>query len=91
MCAVRAVGIGTKDGVKVRQQIDILDKEDEATGFTSMERLTGFSVAIYANEIAHGRVETGAIPYEEAVTGKTFVEEIQKRGVKLHITDQTRV
>jgi lysine 6-dehydrogenase len=83
MCAVRAVGIGKKDGKNVRLQIDILDKEDEATGFTSMERLTGFSVAIYAKEVADGNVPTGAIRYENAVTGTRFVEEIQKRGVVL--------
>lgn len=83
MCAVRAVGTGKKDGQNVHLQIDIFDKEDEATGFTSMERLTGFSVAIYAIEVANGRVPSGAIRYEEAVTGTTFVEEIQKRGVGL--------
>lgn len=83
MCAVRAVGEGKKNGQAVRMQVDILDKEDEATGFTSMERLTGFSLAIYAVEMAEGRVPKGAIRYEEAVTGTRFVEEIQKRGIVL--------
>lgn len=87
MCAVRAVGTGTKGGKPVSLQIDILDKEDEATGFTSMERLTGFSVAIYAIEAAEGRIPNGAIRYEEAVTGTKFVEEIQKRGIKLTFSD----
>lgn len=91
LCAVRAVGLGKKGGQSVRLQIDILDREDEATGFTSMERLTGFSVAIYAIEVAHGRVKTGAIRYENAVTGKTFVEEIQKRGIKLKFSEQVAV
>lgn len=85
MCAVRAVGEGKKDGKKVRMQIDILDKECEKTNFTSMERLTGYSLAIYAIEIAEGRVPKGAIRYEEAVTGTKFVEQIQKRDVVLHI------
>lgn len=83
MCAVRAVGEGSKDGKPFKKQIDILDKEDEATGFTSMERLTGFSVSLYAIEIAEGRVDTGAIRYENAITGATFVEQIQKRGIGL--------
>jgi lysine 6-dehydrogenase len=60
MCAVRAVGIGKKDGKNVRLQIDI-----------------------YAKEVADGNVPTGAIRYENAVTGTRFVEEIQKRGVVL--------
>lgn len=86
MCAVRAVGIGEKDGQDKRIQIDIFDREDEITKFTSMERLTGFSAAIYVNEIAQGNVEKGAIRYEQAVTGTNFVDEIQKRGVKLRFS-----
>jgi lysine 6-dehydrogenase len=82
-CAVRAVGVGKKDGQPKTLQIDIFDKEDEVTGFTSMERLTGFSCAIYAREVAEGHVEPGCIRYETAVTGTKFVEEIQKRGVVL--------
>lgn len=86
MCAVRAVGIGEKDGNDKRIQIDIFDREDEVTKFTSMERLTGFSAAIYVNEIANGNVEKGCVRYEQAVSGTKFVEEIQKRGVKLRFS-----
>lgn len=82
-CFVRAVGTGTKDGQPVRKQIDIHDKECEKTGFTSMERLTGFSMAIYAHAIAQGATPKGAVRYENAMTGTKFVEEIQKRGVQL--------
>lgn len=86
-CAVRAVGEGTKDGKPKKIQIDILDKECEITGFTSMERLTGFSAAIYAHEIAKGNVAEGAIKYECGVPGTKFVHEIQQRGVKLEIVE----
>lgn len=83
MCAVRAVGVGSKGGSAFRQQIDIFDKECEQTGFTSMERLTGFSMAIHAIEAAEGRIAPGVVPYECAITGAKFVEEIQRRGVVL--------
>lgn len=86
LCAVRAVGEGTKDGKPHRVQLDILDKQCEETGFTSMERLTGFSMSIYAIEVAEGRVDRGAIRYESAITGTKFVEEIQKRGVKIRFS-----
>jgi lysine 6-dehydrogenase len=86
MCAVRAVGRGKKNGEDKKLQIDIFDREDDVTKFTSMERLTGFSAAIYAHEIAQGNVEAGCIRYENAVTGTKFVEEIQKRGVKLRFS-----
>ena len=79
LCAVRGVGIGTKDGQPKRIQVDIFDKEDERTGFTSMERLTGFSCSIYAIAIANGLLPEGCIRYENGMTGQTFVEELRKR------------
>lgn len=86
VCAVRAVGIGKKAGATKRIQIDILDRQCEHTGFTAMERLTGFSSAIYAIEAAEGRTAKGCLRYELAVTGSRFVEEIQKRGISLKIS-----
>jgi lysine 6-dehydrogenase len=83
MCAVRAVGVGKKGGEEKRVQLDIFDREDERTGFTSMERLTGFSAAIFASDIAHGRMQPGCLRYENAMTGTRFVEEIQKHGIEI--------
>jgi lysine 6-dehydrogenase len=83
MCAVRAVGFGKKNGEAVRMQIDIFDREDEHTGFTSMERLTGFSCAIYAIDIAEGGMPSGCLKYENAMTGKKFVGELERRGIEL--------
>lgn len=79
MCAIRAVGVGQRNGEAVRVQVDIFDKQCERTGFTSMERLTGFSCAIFAAAIAHGRVAKGCVRYEEAMTGHDFVDALAKR------------
>ncbi len=79
MCAIRAVGVGMKDGQPVRKQVDIFDRQCDKTGFTSMERLTGFSMSIYAIEIANGRTPKGCVRYEQAVTGTTFVNELKRR------------
>ncbi len=87
LCTIRAVGEGKKGGQKVRHQIDILDRQCEKTGFTSMERLTGFSMSIYAIEIARGNVSPGGVRYEQAVTGTRFVEELQKRGIPLRFSN----
>jgi lysine 6-dehydrogenase len=84
-CAVRGVGIGVKDGRPTAIQIDIFDYEDEATGFTSMERLTGFSTSIIAQEVAQGKVERGAVRYENAMTGTAFLRELVKRGIDVKI------
>jgi len=79
LCAVRGVGIGKKGGQDVRVQVDIFDKQCKRTGFTSMERLTGFSCSIFAIDIAHGNMSTGCLRYENGMTGTKFVEELKKR------------
>jgi len=83
MAVVRGVGVGKKDGKDAKWQIDIFDKEDEKTGFTSMERLTGFTAAIYAIEIANGGMEKGCLKYETAMKGTKVLEELAKRGVEI--------
>lgn len=83
MIIVRGIGIGKKDGQAKRLQIDILEKYDEATGFSAMERMTGFSTAVYADQLAKGAMQPGALRYETAMSGKLYVEELQKRGIKM--------
>jgi lysine 6-dehydrogenase len=82
-CVVRGVGIGAKNGEKVEIQVDIYDRQCEKTGFTSMERTTGFSMAIHAGAIAAGELPKGCLRYETALTGTRFLEEIQRRGIKV--------
>lgn len=84
---VRAAVTGSKNGDDVRLQIDIHDKEDTATGFSAMERMTGFSTSIYAIEIAAGFVENGCIRYESAVPGTKVVEELKRRGILITETN----
>lgn len=85
LCIVRGIGSGTKNGQPATIQADILDKEDSETGFTSMERLTGFSIAIHAIEVSKGSVPPGCIRYENAMTGHRFVEEIRRRGIQITV------
>lgn len=85
LCAVRGVGIGTTNGEPTRIQVDIFDKQDPETGFTSMERLTGFSTSIIAQEVVNGRVAKGAVRYENAMTGTDFLAALHKRGIDIRI------
>jgi lysine 6-dehydrogenase len=87
-CIVRGVGIGTRAGRRMRFQIDIHDRQCEKTGFTSMERTTGFSIAIHAMAIAEGRIPTGAVRYENALRGQEFLDEIQRRGIHLRFSEE---
>ncbi len=87
-CLVRGVGVGKRGSEAVRLQVDIHDKQCVDTGFTSMERTTGFSIAIHAAAIARGELPCGALRYETALTGTFFVEEIQKRGIQIHLSEE---
>ena len=84
-CAVRGVGIGIKDGRPTAVQIDIFDMQDDETGFTSMERLTGFSTSIIAQEVALGKVQKGAVRYENAMTGTAFIQQLLRRDIDVAI------
>ncbi|MCC7230435.1 MAG: saccharopine dehydrogenase NADP-binding domain-containing protein, partial [Fimbriimonadaceae bacterium] len=61
---VRGVGVGSKNGQRKTIQLDIHEKHDDATGFTAMERLTGFSTATYAKHLADGHCGPGCHRYE---------------------------
>jgi len=89
MCAVRGVGHGLKGGKETMVQVDIFDKQDVATGFTSMERLTGFSTSIIAQEVVAGHVAKGAVPYEKAMTGHAFVDQLRRRGISVKVKQTT--
>jgi lysine 6-dehydrogenase len=88
-CAVRCEAEGIKDGRMSKIRLDIFDRQCEETGFTSMERLTGFSMAIFALEVVQGSVDKGCVRYENAMTGKSFVRELSKRGVEVRIQECT--
>ena len=85
LVVVRAIGVGMSNGAPSRHQIDILQRHDEATGFTAMEQLTGMSTAIYAAAIAAGGMEPGCLRYETALTGHRFMDEMRRRPVSLTV------
>lgn len=87
-CIVRGVAVGVREGQRVRTQIDIHDRQCEETGFTAMERTTGFSIAIHAAAIARGEVQKGAIRYEKALKGTAFLDQIRRRGIHLKSSEE---
>ncbi len=87
VCLIRALARGVKDGKPATAQVDLVDWYDEASGFTSMERTTGWHAAIVASMMARGETPLGATPLEIAVPGDRFVEQARRRGFT--ITSQT--
>lgn len=80
ICIIRVVGIGMKDGQRQRVQYELIDRYDEQTGFTAMERLTGWHCSVMLYLQTHGQVPPGAVPMEVAVDASTFMEEFIRRG-----------
>jgi lysine 6-dehydrogenase len=83
---VRVIGRGLKDGQEREVVVDLFDGYDEATGFTAMERTTGWHAAIICAAQAQGRTPRGGVPVELAIPGPAFAAELLKRGFDLRVT-----
>ncbi len=62
---------------------DLLDRHDERTGFTAMERTTGFPTAIVAHMQAAGIVPPGARPLESSVPPDAFFERLAPHDIHI--------
>jgi lysine 6-dehydrogenase len=78
---VRVKAIGKKDGRDAQSFVEVIDYFDKGTGFTAMERTTGWSAAIVAGMMARGQTPRGAGGVESQVPAGPFVEELRKRGL----------
>lgn len=81
VCVMRAVGVGEKEGRPARVRVDLVDRYDPATGFTAMERLTGWHAAIVMIRQACGHIPPGAHRMEQAMTGADVMAELERRGI----------
>ncbi len=80
---VRVLARGRKDGRAAEVVVELFDRFDEATGFTAMERTTGWDGSIKAILNARGETPRGAHPAEIAVPGPRYAEELRRRGFSL--------
>ena len=81
MVIVRVQAIGKKDGYDAEALVEVIDRYDEVTGFTAMERGTGWSAAIVAEMMAHGQTPRGAGGVEKMVPAAPFVEALLQHGI----------
>jgi lysine 6-dehydrogenase len=82
---IRIRATGRKDGLPAEVVLDLMDLYDEETGFTAMERTTGWDAAIVAAMMARGQTLRGAVPVEVAVPPGLFVQELSKRGINVKV------
>jgi lysine 6-dehydrogenase len=83
---VRVLAKGRKDGREAQVQVQLTDRFDEATGFTAMERTTGWDGALKAVMNARGRTPRGVNPAELAVSGPDYAAELRAR--RLNLTEE---
>jgi lysine 6-dehydrogenase len=81
VCVLRARADGEIAGGPAAVTVDMVDRYEPATGFTAMERLTGWHAAIMAALIAAGEVPPGVHSLERAVPATRFMQEVHRRGL----------
>jgi len=83
VCIIRVVAIGKKNGKPAQATVEVIDHYDDATGFTAMQRLTGWHLSIVGIMMARGEVPVGSTPLELAVSGEAFVRQGRRRGFNI--------
>jgi lysine 6-dehydrogenase len=83
---VRVKALGKKSGRPAQAVVELEDRFDEKTGFTAMERTTGWDAAIVAEMMAHGLTPRGAGGVESFVPAVPFMTELRRRG--FHIKEK---
>jgi lysine 6-dehydrogenase len=67
-----------------RLRYDIIDRFDERTGLSAMQRTTAFPASIIAQTMAQGlTTEKGALPQERSIASARFVAELAARAIRI--------
>lgn len=80
VCVMRVKGIGRTKGQRAEALVQLVDRYDEKTGFTAMQRLTGWHGSILLIAAVNNMVRRGAVSVELALPGRTIVTECKRRG-----------
>ncbi|MGP0564653.1 MULTISPECIES: saccharopine dehydrogenase family protein [unclassified Nitrospina] len=86
ICLIRVQCTGTSNNKMASCTLDLVETADLDTGFTAMEKLTGWHASLIAILAAKGALPRGAVPVDSALSGETFDREIEKRGWELRKT-----
>lgn len=88
LVVLRVTVEGRRAGRPCTLQYDLLDRHDPATGFSAMERTTGFPAALVACMQARGDVAPGARPLEISVPAQAFFDELPQHDVKVSVRER---
>jgi lysine 6-dehydrogenase len=83
MILLKAWAIGKKKGKRKKITFQILDKFDNKTKLTAMQRMTSFSAAIILELIGGVIKEKGVLTLEHVAPAEIVLKELKKRGIKI--------
>ena len=81
---LRVTAAGILDGEQVTHRWDLVDKKDEETGITAMERTTGFTLSLVGLLMGRDVIDaTGVMPPDEGIPAEIYLSELAKRGIDI--------
>jgi lysine 6-dehydrogenase len=80
VCVMRVKCTGTTKGRPAEAVVELIDRYDEKTGFTAMQRLTGWHASILLIAAVNRQVRRGVVSVESSLPGKAIVDECKRRG-----------
>ncbi len=89
---VRDIGIirtkcsGLNNGTTASCTVELVDTFDDRTGFTAMEKLTGWHISLVAQLAAKGELPPGPLTVDKVIEGKALIEECDRRGWTLKVS-----
>ncbi|MBD0370725.1 MAG: saccharopine dehydrogenase family protein [Pyrinomonadaceae bacterium] len=83
----RGARLGKSESETLRYYI--IDRFDESTGLSAMQRTTAFPASIIAQMMARGEtLEKGAIPQERCIPPEAFVKELAARNIRITMSNE---
>jgi lysine 6-dehydrogenase len=80
----QAAAVKSGSDSPARLRYDIIDRFDERTGLSAMQRTTAFPASIVAQMMARGlTTRRGAVPQELCIPPPAFVRELDARGIRI--------
>ena len=84
LVALRVEVRGTKDGAPRKVTFDLVDRQNERTGVSAMERTTGYTLSITGQMQVEGRTTSaGVLPAHKALPAAPYIEELARRNIRV--------
>ena len=88
LVALRVTVKGQKAGKTKTISFELVDRYDEERGISAMMRTTGYSLSITGQMQARREAgPAGVHTPDEAIVAVKYIEELRKRGVNIHMTE----